>query len=93
MSASSAAATVTVWVVFQVEVLKLSDEAPRVTLLLPVLVSVTVTSAVGWVASRTVKVLVAPSVTVSVLADRVRPGVGASLSVTVTVTVAFARAL
>ena len=98
VSASSAAATVTVWAVFQVVVVNVSVFwVPGVLASVSAMVTsppplkLTVTLAVGWLPSRTVKVLVLPSVTVRVVADRVRPAV--SLSSTVTATVEFARAL
>ena len=64
---------VTVCSVSHVPVVKVSDPSLRVTLssLVP---TATVTVPVGWVASRTVKVFVEPSVTVSVVADTVTVG-------------------
>ena len=92
-SSSEAALTVTVWFVFQVVELKVSDVVESVTSSVPLpSFSVTVTSPVGWVASCTSSVALALSATVSVLPvsalpDSVKPA--SSLSSTVTATVAF----
>ena len=91
-SLSSAAATVTVWVVDQSDVVKVSvvwlpwvlASVSTITSLL-LLPRRTVTVAVGWVARRAVKVVLEPSSTDSVAEDTVTAGV--SLSVTVTLTV------
>ena len=83
-SPSSAAVAVTVCVVLQSVLVKVKEVSESVTsvLLLP---SVTVTSPVGLVVRRTVKVLVEPSPTVSVTGETVMPGESFSLTVTATV--------
>ena len=81
-SSSCAAETVTVWAVFQVDVVKESEVSSRVTSLL-LLLKATVTVAVGFVASFTVKVpVVEPSATVSGVLPRVSPGSSSSSTVT-----------
>ena len=83
-SSSSPAVTVTVWSVFQSEVVNVSEESSTVR---PVAgVTVTVTSPVGCVASFTLSSPVPPSVTASVLAT---VSAGSSSSVTVTATVSL----
>ena len=93
VSASGPAVTVTLCGVFQLPVVKLSEAALKVTSGLS-LVNETVTSALGCVASRTVKESVEPSEIVSALADTIRPGVvtgvATYVSVTATDTVALA---
>ena len=89
-SASSAAATVTVWPFCQFEVVKVSVVwLPGVLVSMStvtselLLVSATVTLPVGCAASATVKVLVEPSVTVSVAPDSTRPPSSSTVTVTV----------
>ena len=91
-SSSSFASSVTVWAVLQLPVVKVR-EAPVLTLrsasCVPVVLraTVTVTLAVGLVASLTVYVAVEPSVTLTFDAEKVKPLVSLSSSVAVTVPV------
>ena len=88
---SSTAVTVTVWAVFQVSAVNVSDAvdtdaAPGSSEATP-----TVTSAAGWVDKATVNVAVSPSPTSSVSGSTTRPASSSSSTATATVSLGRVR--